>query len=111
MKLKLTVIAVVMAALPAVALAQSTGTASTPRIDQRQENQQKRIDRGVQSGQLTEKEAARLQKGQQRVQKMEDKAISDGKMTVKERARIEHAQDRQSKKIFREKHDKQVAKK
>lgn len=41
---------------------------------------------------------------------MEDKAMADGKMTKKERARIEHAQDRQSKKIYREKHDKQVRK-
>lgn len=97
----------------AIAFAASTGlaaaqdSASTPRIDKRQEMQQKRIDKGVQSGALNKKEAARLQKGQQRVDKMEDKALADGKVTKKERRRIEHAQDRQSKKIAREKHDKQ----
>lgn len=94
-------------ALPSVALAQ---TASTPRIDKRQENQDKRIEQGVKSGELTKKEAARLEKGQARVQKMENKAMADGKMTKKEKARIEHAQDVQSKKIKREKHDKQKAK-
>lgn len=52
MKLRTTLIAMVVAVLPAAALAQST---STPNIDQRQENQQKRIDQGVQSGQLTRK--------------------------------------------------------
>lgn len=84
--------------------------ASTPRIDERQAKQQKRIEQGVRSGQLNEKEAARLQKGQQRVQNMENKALEDGKVTKKERRRIEHAQDKQSKKIAREKHDKQKAK-
>ena len=99
--------AVVLAAfaLPGVALAQST-----PRIDKRQENQDKRIEQGVKSGALTKKEAARLEKGQKRVEKMEDKATADGKTTMKEKARIEHAQDTQSKRIARQKHDKQVAK-
>ena len=41
---------------------------------------------------------------------MEGKAMADGKVTKKERKRIEHAQDRQSKSIYRERHDKQVAK-
>ncbi len=107
--LKLTAIAVVLTVLPGIALAQS-GTTSTPRIDQRQAQQQKRIDEGVASGALNQKEAARLEKGQRRVQRMEDKAAADGQVTAKERHRIEHAQDRQSKKIYREKHDKQKRK-
>lgn len=109
MKLKTILIALAIASLPGLAAAQDTK--STPRIDKRQELQQKRIDQGVQSGQLTEKEARRLEKGQARVQKKEDKAMADGKMTAKERRRIEHAQDQQSKKIYREKHDNQRAKK
>lgn len=111
MKVRSTMMALMIAALPGLVLAQSSGTPSTPRIDQRQAEQQKRIDRGVKSGELNKKEAARLQKGQQRVQKMEDKAMADGKMTKKERKKIEHAQDQESKKIYREKHDKQKAKK
>src|SRR2546423_14644665 len=96
--------------LACVALTAIAQTPSTPRIDQRQANQERRIEQGEKSGQLTQKEAARLEKGQARVQKMEDKALADGKVTAKERARIEKAQDRQSKKIYREKHDKQTAK-
>ena len=103
MKLKLTVIALAVAALPTLAAAQS-------RIDQRQENQQRRIDEGVKSGQLTDREAARLQKGQQRIQRMEDKARADGKVTPEERRRIERAQDRESRRIERESHDRQRAK-
>lgn len=100
----------VLAAIALPVFAQ-TQTKSTPRIDQRQANQQQRIDQGVKSGQLNKKEAARLEKGQERVQKMEGKAMADGKMSAKERAKIEKAQDRESKRIAREKHDKQTAKK
>jgi hypothetical protein len=96
-----------LAAFMLPALAQ---TDSTRRIDKRQDNQERRIERGEKSGALTQKEAARLEKGQARVQKMEDKAVADGKVTAKERRRIEQAQDRQSRKIRRERHDKQTAK-
>jgi hypothetical protein len=109
MKLKSLMVAALVVAFPAMALAQSPDTTSTPRIDKRQANQEKRIEKGVQSGQLNKKEAARLEKGQARVRKAEDKALADGKMTKKERAHIEHMQDKQSKKIYREKHDKQTA--
>jgi len=110
MNLKSTLIALMIASLPGLAAAQAPDTKSTKRIDKRQDNQEKRIDKGVQSGQLTDKEAKRLDKGQQQVQKKEDKAMADGKMTKQERKRIEHAQDQQSKKIHREKHDKQNTK-
>ena len=102
---------VTAAAIAAFAFSAFAQTTSTPRIDQRQANQQQRIDQGVKSGQLNRKEAARLEKGQARVQKMEDKAVADGKVTAKERARIEKAQDKESRRIAREKHDKQTAKK
>jgi hypothetical protein len=101
----LTLAAIAILSFPAVAQ-----TESTPRIDKRQQRQETRIERGEKSGQLTQKELARLEKGQTRVQKMEDKAVADGKVTRKERARIEMAQDRQSKKIHRQRHDKQTAK-
>ena len=107
MKTRTILAAAVISAFTLPALAQTT---STPRIDQRQANQERRIEQGVKSGQLTTKEAARLEKGQARVQKMENKATADGVVTAKERRKIEHAQNQQSRKIYREKHDKQVAK-
>ena len=97
----------VAAALAVPAFAQ---TQSTPRIDQRQANQAQRIEQGQQSGALNRREAARLDRGQARVRKMEDKAVADGKVTKQERRRIERAQDRQSKKVYRQKHDRQKAK-
>jgi uncharacterized membrane protein YebE (DUF533 family) len=104
MKLKTVAAALLMTAFTLPALAQTT---STPRIDQRQANQQQRIDQGVQSGALTEKEAARMDKGQDRIQNMEDKAKADGVVTAQERKRIANVQDNQSKRIYRQKHDRQ----
>jgi hypothetical protein len=99
-------VALAAAVIAAPAFAQS----GTARIDQREANQERRIEQGVKSGSLNKKEAVRLEKGQARVQKMETRAEADGKVTKKERAKIEHAQDQQSRKIYREKHDKQTAK-
>ena len=79
----------------------------TPVIDQRQMNQEQRIDQGIASGQLNEREANRLNKQQEHANKMEDREKSDGIMTKKERARIGSAQNRASRHIAREKHDRQ----
>jgi hypothetical protein len=103
MKSASTLLVAVLAAFALPVLAQT----STPNIDQRQANQQQRIDQGVKSGQLTGKEAARLEKGQEHVQKVEDKAKADGKVTKNERARIQHAENVQSRHIAKQKHDRQ----
>ena len=89
---------------PLVAMAQS---ANTPVFDQRQANQEQRIQQGVQSGALTQKEAARLERGQDRLQRVEDKAKSDGVVTKQERAHLQHAENVESKRIYRQKHDRQ----
>ena len=81
--------------------------ANTPRIDQRQMNQERRIDQGIASGELTKREAARLDRGQDRVDNLENKAKSDGVVTRRERARIHHAQNVESRRIYRQKHDAQ----
>ena len=91
-------------ALPAIA------QPATPRIDQRQANQERRLQKGVQSGQLNAAEAARLEKGQANVQRLENRAEADGMVTKAEKARIHRAQDRQSTRIAKQKHDKQKAK-
>jgi Tfp pilus assembly protein FimT len=102
---------IVIAAIAAsFALPAAAQTPSTPRIDQRQQNQERRIEQGAKSGALNKREAARLEKGQARVQRMEDKAAADGKVGAKERVRIERAQDKQSRRIYRQKHDQQGAK-
>jgi hypothetical protein len=104
-------LAVVLTALALPVLAQTAAPAkdpaATPGVDKRQANQQQRIEQGVASGQLTAKEAARLEKGQERVQRMEDKAKADGVVTKQERARLQHAENVQNRQIAKEKHDRQ----
>lgn len=85
----------------------SFAAANTPVADQRQINQQQRIDQGVQSGQVTQKEADRLNAQQKRIADRETKMKSDGKLTKKERARLHRQQDRASKNIYKQKHDRQ----
>lgn len=74
-------------------------------MDHHQQHQQQRIDQGVQSGQLNQKEAARLERRQERVETMEDKAKADGTVTPQERKRLHHAQNRESWRIHHERHD------
>jgi len=104
---------IVLAALAVPAFAQSPAPArdpaATPGIDRRQANQERRIEQGVKSGQITPREAARLEKGQARVERMEARAKEDGKVTKQERARIQHAENVQSRRIAREAHDRQRA--
>lgn len=100
MKIQMLMGALVIAAGGA-ALAQP----ATPRIDQREVNQEKRIQQGVKSGELTPRETTRLQAEQGRIQKAETMAKADGKVTPKERERIEHMQNHASRDIAREKHD------
>ena len=100
---KLITAAAVAAAFATPALAQTTGS-----IVQRNVNQQERIEQGLQSGQLTPREAAKLEGEEARVEKMESRALRDGRLSPEERARIDRAQDQVSRDIYREKHDAQV---
>lgn len=96
-----------LAALVAAAVLPVAAQTATPRVDQRQVNQDQRIQQGVKSGELTSKEAAKLQAGQAKVQAQETKAKADGNVTGKERARLAKSQNKQSRKIAKQKHDKQ----
>jgi hypothetical protein len=78
-------------------------------IEQRDRAAQARIDRGVQSGQLNAREAARLQGELAQIERLEWQARRDGVLTRSELSRIDNAQDRLSREIYRESHDSQVA--
>ena len=75
---------------------------------QRNINQQQRIEQGIQSGQLTNREAAKLEGGQARVNQAEARAGADGHVGANEQRRIQKAENKQSKRIYREKHDAQT---
>lgn len=80
---------------------------STPSVDRREHRQQRRIRHGVKSGELTRREAARLEAGQARTRRMERRAKADGTVTRRERARLQHRENRTSRRIYRQKHDNQ----
>ena len=107
MKTRSFIAAAIVTLSAAITLPASAQTA-TPGIDQRQMNQERRIDQGIASGQLTQREANRLERGQDRVDNMENRAKSDGVVTARERNRIQHAQNVESKRIYRQKHDRQI---
>ena len=82
---------------------------ATPKIDQRQATQEKRIDQGVASGALTSKEAVGLEKRETKIQADKMAAKADGKVTRAERRKLSHEQDRAGRAIHRQKHDRQTA--
>lgn len=88
-------------ALPAFAQTQS------PAVDQRQQRQERRIQQGIQSGQLTSQEAARLQAEQTRIRNEEAAMKADGKLDPAERRELQRDLNRSSRHIAKEKHDRQ----
>lgn len=74
-------------------------------IDARQWRQQERIVEGVRSGQLTEREAARLWAQQREIRGLERAFRADGWLDWRERRILERELDRASFDIRREKHD------
>lgn len=77
-------------------------------INQRQRNQQNRIYQGIRSGELTRREAYRLERGQYRTNRLEQRYRNSGNgLSRYERLRLENRQNRDSYRIYRQKHDKQ----
>lgn len=72
---------------------------------QRDVNQEKRIEQGLQSGQLNTREAAKLEREESKVDRMQAKALKDGKLTDAERTRLTIKQNKVSKDIYQAKHN------
>ena len=79
---------------------------ATPKVTKRQVKQQKRIGKGVKSGELTKGEVVKLERQQRRVNRTKKRAKSDGVVTKKERAVIHTKQNRASKNIAVKKNNK-----
>ncbi len=81
--------------------------AGAPGVDQRQANQRARIVDGVRSGELTRPETRRLVRGERKLHRQERRVKADGEVTAGERARLQRNASRMSKRIHRQKHDRQ----
>lgn len=77
-------------------------------VNARQNRQERRILRGVGSGELTRRETRGLVTEQNRIERMEQRArATGGEFTARERARIAREQNQASRHIYRQKHDAQ----
>jgi uncharacterized protein YdeI (BOF family) len=94
-------------AIAGILLISATAFAGTndPGIQQREANQQQRIEQGVRSGQLTPRETGRLEAQQARIQQDEARMKADGNLTSRERAKLTREQNRASRNIYRKKHN------
>lgn len=84
------------------AMAASAQTA-TPKVTDRQVNQQKRIVKGVKNGKLNKKETVKLERQQRRINRSKKRAKADGNVSKKERAKIHARQNKASRNIKRAK--------
>jgi hypothetical protein len=98
-------VAFVIAVLPVAGWAQGRYNHG---INDRQRDQQQRIRQGVRNGELTRREAARIQYDQARIRAREGYyRRTGGEFTARERARIQRSLNRSSRHIYRQKHDRQ----
>ena len=74
-------------------------------INRREYQEQRRIGQGIRSGELTRREAARLEAGLARIRVDERFARRDGEITPRERARLNRELNRESRAIYRQTHD------
>ena len=83
-------------------------SASSQRLQadvQRNANQQQRIANGVKSGELSNREAGRLEAGQARINRTEANAAANGHVGAGEQAHIQGRENHQSKRVYIKKHN------
>ena len=74
-------------------------------VQQREENEQHRIDQGNKKGKLTPQEQERLKNQQEEIEKERQDAMEDGKMSKKEKKQIKHDENQLGKDIHKKKHN------
>lgn len=105
---RLSAAAALAAALLASAAARAEGVKHPRSINARERRQQERIRRGVRDGELTRREAERLEAREARIRVEEAYARrSGGGLSARERARLERRLNGSSRAIYRQKHDRQ----
>ena len=72
---------------------------------QRNVNQQARIEQGVKSGQLSNKEVASLERGQAHVNRAEANAAANGHVGAVEQANVQGKENAQNARVYNKKHN------
>ena len=88
-------------------LAAATAFAQQGEVNKRIENQKDRIEAGVDQGQLTDKEAARVERHDKEIhaQEKKDRKENGGNLTNKEKAQLNRELNRNSRQIHRARHN------
>jgi len=81
------------------------GPTDDPRIQQREQKQEQRIQQGIKSGELTPREAGRLEGQQAKIKQDEERMKADGMLTKAERNKLTREQNRASRSILRKKNN------
>jgi len=98
---KLTWIALAASALSTAAWADTVAEQD----QQRDVNQQERIEQGLKSGELSTKEAGRLERDEQHVDRMQAHDLKNGSISPVEQARVNAAENKASGAIYADKHN------
>ena len=98
------------AVLCAILLPAASQAAPQQTINQRERNQQERINQGIQSGQLTRKEASKLESQEAKIRVNERYDKKDGKLTPAERTKLQKQLNTTSRSIYRDKHNNKTQK-
>src|SRR5579871_6216359 len=91
------------AVLCAILLPAASQAAPQQSINQREKNQQARINQGIKSGELTRKEASKLESKEAKIRVNERYDKKDGKLTPAERAKLQKQLNTTSRDIYRDK--------
>lgn len=107
LKSKIVAASVVIAALAAPIAAQASPCVNPHSINSRWNNQQRRIDQGIRSGQLTPGETYRLEGRADAIRRQEmfDRQHDGGRLTGREHAQLEREENGASRSIYRDKHN------
>lgn len=95
-----------IAALAVTSVAQAQ--TRTPVITHREHRQERRINQGVRSGELTRGEAHHLRNDERHIRTERRMAMNEGRMNYGERRNLRHQENRVSRQIHRDKHNNRV---
>jgi len=97
----------VTAVIGGSAWAQAPGSSTGAGIDEREANQQRRIEQGIKSGTLTPGETKRLEGREMSIQRQEERmrARDGGQLTKQDRAVLNRRLDNTSRAIYKKKHN------
>jgi len=105
--MKITILGGALVALLAITSIANAQT-HTPVINRREHRQERRINQGVRSGELTRNEAHNLRHDERHIRNEKRLAMATGRMDGAERRHLRREENRTSRAIYRDKHNRRI---